>query len=64
MKNKKRLKTGKRKWQIKMKLKKWKTKNEHLNGKQKMTKCEKRKLENEKWKTKNEKKVICSNIKN
>ena len=31
-----------------MKLKKWKTKNEHLNGKQKMTKNEKRNLENEK----------------
>ena len=31
-----------------MKYKKWKTKNEYLNGKQKMMKNEKRTLENEK----------------
>ena len=36
MKNKKRLKIEKRKLQIKNEIKK--TKNEHLNGKQKMTK--------------------------
>ena len=56
MKNKKRLKTEKRKWQKKMK-----TKNEHLNGKQMneekwKTKVRKRKIKNEKLKILNVKK--------